>query len=252
MKKHALKDLSETAHRFFPHYHCFESIDSTNTWLMEHKVPGSICLAKKQTAGRGTKGRKWYSDTPENLYFSFSFTHQNSDRKNKLPPFSLIAGLACCEALDAVGMKGQGIKWPNDIYCYEKKLAGILVEAAHNVNYWVIGIGMNVDSVPENLADNQATFLNNHIKSPVTPEQLASAILNSFTTLYADLNNALQGWDKWDILKGREVLLVTGRDQTKGRVHGLSSDGELIAEINGQLRTVSSGEVSVRNFYKDV
>lgn len=253
MQDKEIQGLSEKASSLFPHYHAFDSIDSTNTWLLNHKVPGSICIAKEQTAGKGTKGRQWHSETSDNLYFSFSLTHQYEEGNKSLPPLSLIAGVACCEALESIGMQGHGIKWPNDIYCNNKKLAGVLVEVSYGMNYWVIGIGVNVQTAPVIAIGQQATFVNEYLEVPVTAENVASTILNSFASLYSDLDNWPEKWKKWDILKGQDVLLVTGKQQSNAKIHGLSPQGELIVEVDGELRAICSGEVSIREFIqKDV
>ncbi|CAA6826956.1 MAG: Biotin operon represssor [uncultured Thiotrichaceae bacterium] len=243
-----IEGLSGNASALFPHYHAFDSIDSTNAWLLNHKIPGSICIAKEQTVGKGTKGRQWYSEASGNLYFSFSLIHQFKGNNKNLPPLSLLAGLACCEALEWLGMQGQGIKWPNDIYCNNKKLAGVLVEASYRNSYWVIGVGMNVQTAPAILNGQEATYINEYLDVPVTAGQIASAILNSFTTLYSDPENWFDKWAKWDILKGQDILLVTSKHQTNAKIQGLNSQGELMVEIEGELKAISSGEVSIREF----
>lgn len=248
IQKPIIQDLSQKAGSLFKHYHCFDCIDSTNTWLLDHHVPGSICLANQQTAGKGTKGRDWSSEVPENLYFSFSLTHQYEQGSGLTPPLSLLAGLACCEALESLSMRGQGIKWPNDIYCNNKKLAGILVESAHHTDYWVIGVGMNLHSAPANLADQQATYVNAYLDVHVNPQQMAVAILNSFASLYFDSENWLDKWNRWDILNGQEVTIVRGKQKSLAKIHGLNPQGELIAEIDGELKAIASGEVSIRQF----
>lgn len=246
-----LEGLSKQALALFPHYYAFDSINSTNSWLLAHKTPGSICLAKQQTAGKGTKGRQWYSDSADNLLFSFSLAHKYDQNLSDCPPISLLAGIACCEALAELGMTGQGIKWPNDIYCGNKKLAGILVEVSDHLSYWVVGIGMNVNSVPNAELSRQAIYVNEYLDIPVSPERIAAAILTIFSALYRSAGDWQKQWKKWDILLGQDVLLLKNNKQTCVRVSGLTPTGELIVEHGGELTALSSGEVSIRGFMQN-
>lgn len=114
----------------------FDEIDSTNEYLLTHHQRlenGTVCLAEKQTAGRGRRGRTWYSPESENLYFSILW-HYPMEQAADLPPLSLVVALIIAESLTAQNVKDIQIKWPNDIYYQGKKMGGILLETQANRN----------------------------------------------------------------------------------------------------------------------
>ncbi|PCI27124.1 MAG: biotin--[acetyl-CoA-carboxylase] ligase, partial [SAR324 cluster bacterium] len=108
----------------------FESIDSTNTWLLnqDELLPekGLVICSKRQTAGRGTHQRKWDGGNQDHLYCSL-LIHPQLDPKY-LPATTLLVGLGVYKAMAAFGLKDLSIKWPNDLLIAGKKVCGILCE----------------------------------------------------------------------------------------------------------------------------
>ncbi len=133
---------------------------------------GLAIRATQQTAGRGTNGRSWASP-PGNLYLSLLL-------RPSIPPreashFSLHAGLAVAEALQAHAPKPLSLKWPNDVLLNGAKLAGILVETAatgDTLDWMIIGIGANLAIAPT-LPDRATASLN----AQISPEPAAHAVL---------------------------------------------------------------------------
>ena len=122
------------------------STDSTNT-LMRQLVaagnPPEFIYAGYQTAGRGQTGNGWESEPDKNLLCSIL-----------LPPIkelfyqNVITSVAVLRTLSGLGIDGLTVKWPNDIYWGDKKVAGILVEntiLGSEVQYSIAGIGLNVN-----------------------------------------------------------------------------------------------------------
>tara|TARA_B110000977_G_C10914813_1_gene430731 strand:- start:22 stop:768 length:747 start_codon:yes stop_codon:yes gene_type:complete len=135
----------------------FEELTSTNTWLMERLSTqifpeGTLVLAMSQTAGKGQRGTSWSADLLNSLTFSLLI-------KPTFLPISNVYDLSVCIALaihDCLNELRPGfkIKWPNDIYFHNKKVAGILIENQMSKSLYqnaVVGIGLNV---------NQSEFLN--------------------------------------------------------------------------------------------
>ena len=123
-------------------------IDSTNQYLLDRVdslESGAVCLAEYQAKGRGRRGREWVSPFGSNLYLSM-FWRLDAGMAAAMG-LSLVVGVAIVEALEEMGLTGVKLKWPNDLYYQDKKLAGILVEmsgqagAAANL---VIGMGLNL------------------------------------------------------------------------------------------------------------
>lgn len=136
-----------------PHRH-FRLTDSTNARareLVEAGAPGgTVVTAHEQSAGRGRQGRTWTAPAGKALLYS-AVLHPLDERHMLLP---LAAPLAVCEAAEelAPGIECQ-IKWPNDVWLEERKLAGILIEAKPQEGWAVIGVGLNLSIAPDEFPD---------------------------------------------------------------------------------------------------
>ena len=145
-----------------------DKVHSTNDWLMQQLAseisPGTVCLAELQTAGRGTRGRKWVSPYGKNLYISLYWHFAGGPLE--LGGLSLAVAASIARVLADSGIGDVAIKWPNDLYSSGKKLGGILIDMSAEVNgpsQVVIGVGLNVD-MPEGYRasiDQQVTDLRN-------------------------------------------------------------------------------------------
>lgn len=126
-----------------------DETDSTNQWLKEHindfEQP-TVVLTEYQTAGRGCGTNKWESERGKNLLFSI-LIHPYGVRAHRQFRFSMAISLAICKALGQ-HIGDLSIKWPNDIYWRNGKIAGILIEntlVGKSVKDCIIGIGLNVN-----------------------------------------------------------------------------------------------------------
>ncbi|HEU4945330.1 MAG TPA: biotin--[acetyl-CoA-carboxylase] ligase, partial [Solirubrobacterales bacterium] len=132
-----------------PHRH-FKVTDSTNARareLVEAGAPhGTIVTAVEQTAGRGRQGRAWTAPAGKGLLYSAIL--RPLDERHLLLPLSV--PLAVCEAAEALrpGIECR-VKWPNDVWLDERKLAGILIEAKPQDRWAVIGVGLNLSIAPD-------------------------------------------------------------------------------------------------------
>ena len=155
------------------HYLLVRETPSTNTYLksLAATLPsGTVVYTHRQTAGRGQKGNSWEADPGKNLTFSMLI---------KRPSIPVREQFAICEAVsiaivetvrkvveDYEISQRVKVKWPNDIYCGDYKLCGILIENSldsEGIAHSVIGVGLNV---------NQATFMSD-APNPVSLCQLA-------------------------------------------------------------------------------
>src|SRR5207244_2399751 len=120
-----------------------ETIPSTNDELLARiraglAVPGEVIVAREQTRGRGRMGRQWSSEEG-GLWFTAAMPLHGEH----LGWAGMLAALAVCEALDAIGLRA-GVKWPNDVVVEGKKLAGVLVEMVAGRELAAVGVGLNV------------------------------------------------------------------------------------------------------------
>lgn len=127
-----------------------DETDSTNRWLREHltggQTPCEVVWADYQTAGRGQGTNRWESERGKNLTFSI-LLHPVDLPANRQFLLSMQVSLAICEALsEHIG--DLSIKWPNDIYWRNAKIAGILIENSLQgsvIRDSIVGVGLNVN-----------------------------------------------------------------------------------------------------------
>ncbi|NNG13964.1 MAG: bifunctional biotin--[acetyl-CoA-carboxylase] ligase/biotin operon repressor BirA [Gammaproteobacteria bacterium] len=231
-------------------------LDSTNAWLMQQADwHGVACLAEYQHAGRGRRGRQWVSPFAANLYLSLGWRFTLDAAS--LAGLSLAAGVAIMRALDALGIKGAGLKWPNDIVHGSRKLGGILIEMrgeAGGPSQVVIGVGLNVhmpDSAAEEV-DQPWSDLQQCAEGKVSRNALAAAVLSELIQVcqaceQGTITAYLEDWQDYDVHAGKQVnLLLPDERRITGLSRGIDSQGALLLEQGGKVQRFSCGEVSLR------
>ncbi len=198
-----------------------EEVDSTNNYLKEwfRREPlgeGTTVVADYQTRGRGQRGNGWSSEKGENLLFSL-LLYPKGIKANEQFILSRIASLAVKWVLDR--FTGDiCIKWPNDIYWGEKKIAGMLIEndlLRGEVTRSVVGIGINVNQrrfpaeLPNPVSLRQITGVE-HDRA-----RLLEAFLQEFFSLYGGLRERL--WEGNEKLAELGVGQAGSRDRVRGR-----------------------------------
>jgi BirA family biotin operon repressor/biotin-[acetyl-CoA-carboxylase] ligase len=210
----------------------------------------TVVLADRQTGGRGREGRSWTSP-PGGLYLSV-LLRPRFERVSLLP---LAAGVAVAEAAGALGVATE-LKWPNDVVCRGRKLAGVLSEAASGptgVEWVVLGIGVNVapdgDAMPAELRET-ATSLAAEGAPDAPLSAVAADVLagvgRACLLLATDPAALVARWRERAIpWWGETVEATTAGGRVRGVLRGIDADGALLLEPEGggQMRLVS-GEVS--------
>lgn len=234
------------------------SIDSTNRRALQlanqNAASGTIVLAEHQTAGRGRQGRQWYSPFGANLYCSvlWRFSQAHAD----IPGLGLVIGVAIARALHDWQVSGIQLKWPNDVLCQGRKLAGILIEMQGEMSgpyAVVIGIGINVN-MPQGAAqqiDQSWIDLHQAGMTNLSRNQLAAHILdNVFTALTqftaSGLTSFLAEWRDLDRFRDQPVTLHLPDKQLHGIARGIDERGALLLEQQSQLQRYYSGDVRLR------
>jgi BirA family biotin operon repressor/biotin-[acetyl-CoA-carboxylase] ligase len=236
-------------------------IHSTNRHLMERLgmlTSGHACLAERQTAGRGRRGREWVSPFARNLYLSLYWRFEMSPAL--LSGLGLAVGVAVMRTLRQLGIDDANLKWPNDVLWQGRKLAGILLEMSGESGgpyHVVIGIGMNVNMADEDAAidaviDQPWVALNQIAAQPLSRNRVAGVLLHhlleSIQQFQSDgLESFLTEWQQADAYAGREVAIHLGDNNIIiGQARGIDPSGAIIVEVDGELRRFHSGEVSLR------
>ncbi|AEX23434.1 bifunctional biotin--[acetyl-CoA-carboxylase] ligase/biotin operon repressor BirA [Vibrio natriegens] len=232
-------------------------IDSTNQYLLERvneSEKGRVCVAEYQASGRGRRGRQWVSPFGSNLYLSM-YWRLDAGMAAAMG-LSLVIGIAAVEALEEMGIQGVKLKWPNDLYYQDKKLAGILVEMsgqAGGAANLVIGMGLNIgmpDKQPD--IDQPWTTLNQVCADlRLDRTQLALTLIEHWKTILADyemmgLAGFVDRWNRLDNFIGRPVKLLMGAREVKGIVQGIDQQGGVVLETDNGLETYIGGEISLR------
>lgn len=229
-----------------------ERCTSTNELLLA-EAPGHPVLlaAEEQSAGRGRRGRRWYSGPGTGVTFSLSRRIHRPLRE--LPGLALVAGVATARALRELGCGRAALKWPNDLVVGEAKLGGILVETratGGKGTLAVIGIGVNCrrDAALELRLRRRITALERYMAPPERNRVITcigAELMHALDLFEArGLEPVRREWERLDAHAGRRlrVRLADGR-VVSGVARGLAEDGGLRLATRAGVRAVRSGRV---------
>ncbi len=227
-----------------------ESCESTNDELhalaKDGAPHGMVLLTHEQTSGRGRRGNVWSSPPGDNL--TFSILVRPDEPKALWPRLALATGLALAEALESLGCQ-PGIKWPNDLWLDNRKVAGILVEAGED--FAIVGIGLNVKTTefPEELGDSATSLALALGEAPSRPDVLA-AIIQRFAVRHrgigSDFPRLIQAVNQRCVLAGKRVMLQTSAGPMGGIVKEVGAGGELLLDTpNGTETLIQADEVRI-------
>jgi len=216
---------------------------------------GSVLAVELQTAGRGRRGRAWYSGLGTAL--TFSLLWRFSGGLNALTGLSLAVGVAQVRALSRLGAHGVFLKWPNDILTQQGKLGGVLIETQGDMlgpSTVVIGIGMNYTLPAELLRkiDQPASALDEVCSTLPTRNQLLATLLQELAHVlrqfeqdgFAALRNE---WEQYHIHQNIPIRLHMADGQAvSGIACGISDIGELRLETSQGTRCFNTGDVRGR------
>ena len=229
--------------------------DSTNTQLMrlaeEGALSGTVLVADHQSAGRGRRNRQWMSTPQGSLTFSLLWRFvSSSDAPTAL---SLAVGLGLQRAMAALGV-AAAVKWPNDLLCRDRKLAGVLIETqTGDVKSAVIGIGINI-SLPATLPGDiarAAISLDEVLPTAPTRERLLGKILAHLLVVLEQYGREgfavlREEWQARHAFENRDIRVGDGNDDLCGICLGVSATGELLVRVGDRVHRVVSGDVSLR------
>lgn len=231
-------------------------IDSTNQYLLDNLnnlQSGDACVAEYQQAGRGRRGRKWFSPFGANLYLSMYW--KLAQGSAAAAGLSLMIGIVIAEALQSFGADSVRVKWPNDLYLADRKLAGILVELTGktgDVAQIVSGVGINLTMKHvETDIVNQEWISLQEAGISVNRNELAARLINDLRMGFQlfeqqGLAPYLARWEKLDNFLHRPVKLIIGDKEILGISRGINTQGALMLEQDGVITPWVGGEISLR------
>lgn len=237
-----------------------DQIDSTNVWLMAEAQAGApcatACLAERQSAGRGRRGRTWVSPFGVNLYLSLLWRYPQGPAA--LGGVSLAAGVAVAQVLRDSGVSDLTLKWPNDLLWQRRKLGGLLLEVGGEVqgpSFLVAGLGLNLRMPADQgrLIGQPWTDLTEILGDRLPGRNLLAARLIAALCSALDrygrlgLGPFLDDWDAFDGLRGEPVRLHLGERVIEGTHAGIAPDGALRLATAEGIQSYHAGEVSLRS-----
>ncbi len=231
-----------------------DTVDSTNNYTAnlqnEGKIQhGTVILADEQSAGRGQRGASWTSNAGENLLLSLYLIPDNLSVLNQSSLTHFIS-LSLVDFLRKIGISGK-IKWPNDIYVNDQKIAGILIEnsiRSSRITETIIGVGFNVNQ--KNFNGVNATSLCLQNDQHYQLNEVLFSWIQEMNNLWSELNKG-----NLNLLKSRykQALYLLNEaahfcDETgvfEGIIRDVDDNGYLILEKDNELRKFDLKEIKL-------
>jgi BirA family biotin operon repressor/biotin-[acetyl-CoA-carboxylase] ligase len=236
---------------FLPHCH------STNQYMRQLVKQGGIgeghlVLTDYQSQGRGQMGTTWESDPGDNLLFSVLTKPVFLGLKHQFY-ITLISALGIIEGLEHMQIKHLSVKWPNDVYLGEEKLAGILSEAiiaGSFMEYLILGVGLNVNQA--SFSVNRSTSLARYLGVSQQREEVLQSVLTGIEKWYLALKR-----EDYQLIRNSYEKRMLGIHQKRlfedqsGRhfqamIKGIDPQGKLIMNIGGEHKLFNHKEIQYR------
>lgn len=233
------------------------SVDSTSAYGLDLATRGTddtpfLVFAERQSRGRGRGVNRWHSSEGA-LTFSLVWCFPSESNNQPLSCLSIHCGIAICEAFLEMDLSADvGLKWPNDVYLDGRKVAGILIETVDRTpRPYVVGIGINVNNdfehAPVDVRQRAISLSDVSGGTKICRAELMLSVLDHLSDRLT--TESLHGspeqteWERFCILRGKQVTVRTPRETISGTCLGLAPDGALRIQSNGATQLIVSGEV---------
>lgn len=237
----------------------YKEAGSTNQLAKQAAVSGeaghgSFVIAQQQTAGRGRRGRSFYSPEGAGLYLSVILEPKEETLQESLL-LTTAAATAVYKAVEKVCGISLDIKWVNDLFYQGKKVCGILTEAitdfeSGNIEFAVVGIGLNLyraeEGFPQELQGIAgALYPDEESASGTNRNYLAAEIVNCLMEETEDLKLSRE-YVEHNLVPGKEIQIIDGNRSRRVKALEISQDGRLrVQEEDGSTSMLSFGEISI-------
>lgn len=232
-------------------------VSSTNDIIKELAKDNAeiLVVATEQTAGRGRRGRSFFSPKGTGLYMSVLLRPKASPENSTL--LTTAAAVATAKAIEKNSSARADIKWINDVYIGGKKVCGILCESKlspeNSLEYMIVGIGINIchpkDDFPEEIRDIATSVFGKRTPDEDTVCRLCADIA-SFLLEYAKNISSrafLEEYKSRLFMLGKEINVITPTTTYVATATDIDDDAHLIVTLdNGEKRVLSAGEISIR------
>lgn len=237
---------------------CLPVIDSTNDYLkklaVEGAKEGTVVVADEQTAGKGRTGKKFYS--PKNTGIYLSYLYRPTLGLKDLSTLTGKVAIAVLKAIKTVCGVELDIKWVNDLLLNGKKVCGILTELSvfgenMNAEFAVVGIGINVNNPKSEFSGELseiATSLFAELDRKFERKRIVAEIINNLDLLFTEYTSQTIDYYRSRCVNiNKEVSFTYNNTPMSGVVLGIDNNLSLIVDVDGEIMTLSSGEVSIKN-----
>lgn len=222
-----------------------EEVDSTNVYIRSLPGRNAVVTARRQTGGKGTKGRSFVSDEG-GVYLTRRTFPANFPAEDAFLVMAN-ASVAVCRTLEKSGL-APGIKWPNDIYVSGRKICGILIENTFSGRFLsrsIVGIGLNVNNdLPFELR-GIAISMKEAAGHPFCREEVEETLAEETGKRFP-----MEEYLSRLIGMGEEAVVVCGDERIPVRLLSVDERGGLLAKTPSGERRFSAAEVSLRSAAK--
>lgn len=235
----------------------FDETDSTNSYAKilcaKGAGHGTLIAANHQTAGRGRRGRSFYSPKNTGLYLSLIVQPSDSEHLFRITP---AAAVAAVEAIEETSGIHTDIKWVNDLFIGQRKVAGILTEAITDfetgqIDRIIIGIGINCrdSELPEDIRDIAGSLGADSLSRSALAAALWKRLL--YWCDHLDDPALMDAYRRDSIVLGKEISYTQNGRAMNGRAVQIDDDGHLVIEKpDHSTEVLQSGEISIRSWQR--
>lgn len=223
-------------------------VGSTNTELMREERNAACAMTVYQSAGRGRRGQAWVAAPGCALMFSLADWINLSIHEITALPIWI--GITVCQHLNKLGIPAQ-LKWPNDLWVDEAKIAGLLIETigSQERSFVVAGLGLNLTKTDG--VDVSISTTSQYLERPWSDTEtisLIGSIETAFQTFHRTTGNTRQkAYQKVSLLDGRVVRVRSKNRDIVGVAQGIDEFGRLCMLTDCGLEYLSAADVSLRH-----
>ena len=217
----------------------------------------TVIIAREQTAGRGRRGRSFFSPVATGIYMSIVLRPAGAvERLSLITP---AAAVATAKALENVSGKRMDIKWINDIFLDGKKICGILSETSLDDTRKsldvIVGIGINIceprGGFPREISETASSLFGSELPNEDVPSMLCAEIINLLIGYSDALTERLflEEYKKRMFLLGKEINVITPTNIYPATATDIDADGHLIVTLaDNSVKVLNTGEISIRPY----
>ncbi len=229
-----------------------DEVDSTNIYAKSKALEGETCavVAGRQTAGKGRFNRVWENNGQDCLMMSMVL--RPNIEISQTPKITCGVALSVVSAIKKVCKVATQIKWPNDVYCNNKKVCGISTEmtsTGSKVDFIISGIGINVNQkeFSEGLK-NKAISLRLATGKEYDCEALFKCVIEEVHSYIKKLEDGISYFDEYTKLSAvinKNVEIKQGENTFFGVCLGFDENMEIIIGCDGVINKYNAGEISI-------